>query len=152
MDLKSEFLGDYPIVIKIPVAWGEMDAFGHVNNIIYFRYFESARLAYFEAMGYLKSASEHGIGPILASTQCKFKLPVTYPDNVLAGTRVREMSADRFVMDYRVVSQNHHRIAADGEGLIVSYNYLEGAKTPIPEDIWTGIEKLEGKSFPKPSA
>ena len=38
----------YPVVIEIPVAWGEMDAFQHLNNIVYFRYFESARIAYFE--------------------------------------------------------------------------------------------------------
>jgi acyl-CoA thioester hydrolase len=37
----------YPVVIEIPIAWGEMDAFQHVNNIFYFRYFESARIAYF---------------------------------------------------------------------------------------------------------
>ena len=40
-------VADYPVVIETPVAWGEMDAYGHVNNIVYFRYFESARIAYF---------------------------------------------------------------------------------------------------------
>jgi acyl-CoA thioesterase FadM len=41
----------YPVVIEVPVAWGEMDAFGHLNNIVYFRYFESARIAYFHKIG-----------------------------------------------------------------------------------------------------
>ena len=43
-------LYDYPIVVEIPVAWGEMDYFHHVNNTVYFRYFESARVKYVEAI------------------------------------------------------------------------------------------------------
>ncbi|MCB0148997.1 MAG: acyl-CoA thioesterase, partial [Caldilineaceae bacterium] len=46
-----DLLAGYPVVIEIPVAWGEMDAFQHVNNIVYFRYFESGRIAYFERAG-----------------------------------------------------------------------------------------------------
>ena len=147
MTLREEYLSDYPVVIELPVVWGEMDAFGHVNNIIYFRYFESARLAYFQEVEYLKSVEERGIGPILASTDCKFKLPLTYPDKILVGACVPEMGEDRFVMRYRVVSENHKRVAADGEGLIVSYNYNENAKTPIPDDIRAAIEKLEGREL-----
>ena len=61
-------LDDYPVVIELPVVWGEMDAFSHVNNIIYFRYFESARLAYVEQTGLLEYMDKTGIGPILAHT------------------------------------------------------------------------------------
>jgi len=43
-------MSDYPVVVDIPVAWGEMDAYGHLNNIVYFRYFETARMAYFERL------------------------------------------------------------------------------------------------------
>lgn len=39
-------LADFPVVIRLPVQWGEQDAFGHVNNIIFFRWYESARIAY----------------------------------------------------------------------------------------------------------
>ncbi|GIW21089.1 MAG: hypothetical protein KatS3mg068_0096 [Candidatus Sericytochromatia bacterium] len=41
-------LDDYPIKIEIPIAWGDMDPFNHVNNIFYFKYFESSRIKYFE--------------------------------------------------------------------------------------------------------
>jgi acyl-CoA thioester hydrolase len=47
----NESLASCPVIIEIPVAWGEMDALRHVNNIAYFRYFESARIAYFERLG-----------------------------------------------------------------------------------------------------
>ncbi len=49
----QEILKHYSVIIETPVAWGEMDAFQHVNNIVYFRYFESVRIAYFEKIGYL---------------------------------------------------------------------------------------------------
>ncbi|HEY5596956.1 MAG TPA: acyl-CoA thioesterase, partial [Candidatus Bipolaricaulota bacterium] len=81
-------LAGFAGVIELPVAWGEMDAFGHVNNIYYFRYFESGRLDYFARIGYLDYVKHTGLGPILASTQCTFRKPLVYPDTVSVGTRV----------------------------------------------------------------
>ena len=139
-----ELLEAYPVVIETPVAWGEMDALRHVNNIVYFRYFESARIAYFERVGFWAYMDETGVGPILASTQCKFILPVTYPDTVSVGARVSEVTDDRFLMRYAVVSHNHARLAAEGEGLIVSYDYRALTKAPLPEEIKRRIRDLEG--------
>ena len=68
-------LEGYPVVIDEQVVWGEMDAFQHVNNTVYFRYFESARIAYFGAVGYLEWMKAEGSGPILASTRCRFRRP-----------------------------------------------------------------------------
>lgn len=86
---------------------------------------------------------ETGIGPILASTGCKFKLPLTYPDTVSVGTRVSDIGADRFVMRYVVVSHGHAKVAAEGEGLIVSYDYRALRKAPLPEEMKRRIEALE---------
>ena len=59
-------LSSYPVRLPIRVAWGEMDAFAHLNNTVYFRYFESARIAYFEGMEILtKAGGVAGVGPIL---------------------------------------------------------------------------------------
>src|SRR5262245_20383692 len=78
---------EFPVVIEIPIAWGEMDAMQHVNNIVYFRYVESARMAYFERIGFLEHQRVTGVGPILAWTNCRFRRPLTYPDTVRVGTR-----------------------------------------------------------------
>ena len=51
------------MVIEIPVAWGEMDSMGHVNNIVYFRYFETARMNYLERIGFIEEMNRTGIGP-----------------------------------------------------------------------------------------
>ena len=131
-----------PVVIETPVAWGEMDAFAHVNNIVYFRYFESARIVYFEKIGANQSMREHKIGPILASAQCRFKAPLTYPDNLSIGTLVSDIGDDRFTMKYYVASHSLGRIAAEGEGLVVFYDYANNEKTHIPAHIRVAMDKL----------
>ena len=73
---------------------------GHVNNIVYFRYFESARLAYFERVGFLDEMKRSGVGPILATTQCRFRKPLTYPDRIRVGATVKNLREDHFTMLY----------------------------------------------------
>jgi len=141
--MNDQLLAGYPVVIEVPVAWGEMDSFQHVNNIVYFRYFESARILYSEKLGLHKLKDDTGIGPILGSTSCKYKLPLTYPDTVSVGARIIDVLEDRFSMKYVVVSHRHNRIAAEGDGVVVMYNYHEGKKAAIPEEIRRRIAELE---------
>ena len=139
----KEPLASCPVVIQIPVAWGEMDSLRHVNNVMYFRYFESARIAYLEKLGIWEYMNQTGIGPILASIQCKFKIPLTYPDTLSVGTRIPRIEEDRFVMEHYAVSHKAQATAAEGEGVIVSYNYHENKKTPLPEELKQRILALE---------
>jgi len=139
----EELLKGYPVVIEIPIAWGEMDSFQHVNNIVYFRYFESIRMAYFGKLDVWTFMEETGIGPILSSTKCRFRIPLTYPDMISGGGRVTRLEADRYVMEYKLVSHEHRKVAAEGEGLIVSYDYREKRKAPLPEELKRRIQSLE---------
>jgi acyl-CoA thioester hydrolase len=141
--MNDQRLADYPVRIVIPVAWGDMDAMGHVNNTIYLRYFESVRMTYFERIGLMAHMQEHGIGPILAETRCRFRLPLDYPDEVTAGARVARLEADRFLMEYAVVSHQHGRVAAEGDGLIVTYDYDAGKKAVVPVEAVSAIRALE---------
>jgi len=133
----------YPVVIEIPVAWGEMDAFQHVNNVAYFRYFESARMAYYERLNLKDLKTRTGIGPILAATSCRFKTPLTYPDTVIVGVKVTKIEADRFMMDHRIVSTKLQKIAAEGNSVIAAYNYRENKKSVVPEELKHRILDLE---------
>ncbi len=137
-------LKQYPVVVVTPVAWGDMDAFAHVNNTVYFRWFETARIAYFERI-LLDIGTPKGVGPILASTSCRFKVPLTYPDTVHLGARVRELGDDRFVMEYAVFSARQGRLAARGEGLVVSYDYKLGRKAPVPPEWRARVMELEAE-------
>ena len=139
----EQLLEGYPIVVEYPVAWGEMDAFQHVNNIVYFRYFENARIVYSEKLGLHAMKEQTGIGPILGSVNCRYKLPLTYPDIVSVGAKIVSIEEDRFTMRHVVVSHRHKAVAAEGEGVIVIYDYREGKKTALPDELRKRIIELE---------
>lgn len=141
----EELLRDYPIALEIPVAWGEMDAFQHLNNVVYFRYFESARIAYFRAIDMLAVMQTTGIGPILAETSCRYRIPLTFPDTVRVGARVSTLQSKGFIMDYGIASRQHGKIAAEGNGRIVMVNYSGGGKAHLPEAVRSRIQALEGE-------
>jgi len=139
----NELLKDYPVVVELPVVWGDMDAFQHVNNVVYFRYFEAARIAYSEKLGLHTYKEQTGIGPILGSVNCKFRMPLTYPDSVSVGARVIDIAEDRFTMKHAVVSSRYGKIAAEGDGVIVIYDYRSGKKTALPDEIRKRILAME---------
>ncbi len=123
------------VTIEVPVAWGDMDAFGHVNNVVYLRWFESGRIALFE-----RAAIEHRdvaqtCAPILARTTCNFVRPLTYPDTVSVRTSISRIGTKSFTMAYRIDSQVHAAVAAEGDGTVVWYDYEANASAPLPEDL-----------------
>ncbi len=135
---------EYPVVLRQDVVWGDMDAFAHVNNTVYFRYFEDARIAYFDRIGVHEQKTHFGVGPILAATNCNFRLPLDYPDRIHIATRSRILSPKKLNMEYVVFSERHGAIAAEGEGLIVYYDYATGKSCEMPQAIVAAIEALEG--------
>lgn len=135
-------LAGFPVVVEIPVAWGDMDYFRHVNNIVYFRYFESARIEFLERIGFRELIEDAQIGPILAATSCRFRRPLTWPDTVRVGARVTVLGEDRFEMEYRLVSVAQGAVAAEGAGTLVSYDYAAGRKVPLPDRIREAIVAL----------
>jgi acyl-CoA thioester hydrolase len=142
----STLLAGYPVVVEQSVAWGDMDSYRHVNNVVYFRYFENVRLEYFRRLDWFDYERQTGIGPILAATQARFRKPLTYPDTILVGCRVPKLDEDRFVMEYLLVSQGLKALAADGTGTIVTFHYANGKKVPIPQDLRQRIDWIEGRS------
>jgi acyl-CoA thioester hydrolase len=143
----QELLKSFPVVVEIPVIWGDMDSFQHVNNVIYFRYFESARIQYFEAVGLMDIVEQLGVGPILGSTSCRYRTPLTYPDTVYVGAKITEMHEKRFTMEYLIVSEQYPETVAEGSGVVICYNYQKNQSTQIPEVLHHAIEKLEGREF-----
>lgn len=139
----QQLLQGYTALVEIPVAWGEMDALGHVNNIVYLRYFETTRIRLCEVLDFgvpnaanLNQASST-IGPILGSISCKFKFPVTYPDTLVAGSRVLPSAVHEFGFDIQhiVVSTRHERIAAEGVATLITYDYKLLKKASLPASI-----------------
>lgn len=140
---KNRILSEYPVVLQQDVIWGDMDAFRHVNNTVYFRYFEDARIAYFDKIGVHKIKETMEVGPILATTYADFKIPLEYPDRIHIAGRSTILGPRKFSMSYLIYSERFDGIAATGEGLLVFYDYANGASCEIPSKIVTAIEALE---------
>lgn len=143
----EQLLEDYSVITEVPVAWGDMDALQHVNNVVYFRYFESARIDYFDRIQLMEKAKEVGVGPVISHTQCFYKAPVTYPDTLLVGSRVTDVQEDRFTMEYRVVSKNMNRVTTTGTATAVMFNFVSNSKAKLSIEMKELIQKVESGEF-----
>jgi acyl-CoA thioester hydrolase len=134
-------LSEYPVIYEQKVAWGDMDAFGHVNNVIYHRYIESARLAYLD----LLNIFDEDIFTVVASNECRYYKPVLYPDIINIGARVEEVRNSAFRMSYKLWSTQLNSEVAYGEAVLVCVNKDDMTKMLIPEGIKAKIKGLESK-------
>jgi acyl-CoA thioester hydrolase len=142
-NIEKKLLSEYPVIIEFPLVWGEMDAFNHINNVNYIRYFESSRIKYFELLDYFTLIKNQNIGPILASISCKYKAPLKYPDIIYVGSKIYKISNDRFWMKYAVVSSNLKIITTEGDSVLVSYDYNSNKKIDFPTSIRNKILDIE---------
>lgn len=141
----DKFRSEYPIIVDDIVRWGDMDAFGHVNNTVYFRYFEQARIGYFDAIDVMSYMQDYGIGPILAETRCRFKAPLKSPDTIKIGAAVSEFDNNKMLMKYAVWSDTLQRVVAEGDGLIVFVDYKAHKKVKVPEMIADKVLGLQSE-------
>ncbi len=139
----AELLTGWHYPLALPVQWGEMDAAGHVNNTVYYRYFESARVellrtisaAGMDLMGFTTAGEGlPSLGVILGASSCRFKLPLRYPDVAWAASRLRRegFHAHGFELDHVVISQQHGRVAAQGTALLYCFDYHTQRKAELP--------------------
>ncbi|MEZ4270839.1 MAG: thioesterase family protein [Myxococcota bacterium] len=141
--MNDDRLAHWPVTLGIPVAWGDMDSLGHVNNTIYLRWFESARIIYFDKIGIAQSMAAKNVGPILAQQDINYRLPVRHPDTVNVDVTVSRVGTTSFVMGFRIRSVGLDKLVADGQGVIVMVNYASGQKVPLGDDLKQRILDLE---------
>ena len=143
----SDALRDFPVVITLPVQWGDQDALGHVNNIVYFRWCESARIEYLGRLGVDAAGTGQAAGVIVAAIGCDFRRPVTYPDTVLVGARITRIGRSSLAMEHKVYSQAQQAVVAEATSTIVAFDHGAGASQRVADDVRAAIGRLEGKTF-----
>jgi acyl-CoA thioester hydrolase len=137
-------LGKGPVRIQLQVAWGEMDALGHVNNTVYLRWFENARIAYLRHTEVLDSMRRMELAPILAHQTIDYLLPVTHPDTVEVATTVTSIGNTSFTMAFRINSMRHGALAAEGSGRLVMVDIQRKCKVPVDAKLRQLIYDIEG--------
>lgn len=140
-------LTNYPISMRLPVFWGDQDLFGHVNNTIYLRWLESARVKYWDDSGMRELMTPRKWGPILAAVHCHYLRQLRYPDWIWVGSRIRRLGNTSLTMEHAVYSESQEVIAAEGESVVVIFNYETQQGTAISPELQAVIERVEGKTF-----
>ncbi|KAI8804367.1 HotDog domain-containing protein [Cladochytrium replicatum] len=140
-------------VANIAVQWGDMDVFGHVNNVNYARYFETGRIAYLDhvfgpVLGpqeYTEYMAAKGVGIIAKSITLTYRLPVEYPDVLTIGIRVPSSSiqVDRFTQEMVLVSHRREKVATEGSAVLVAYDYKEGKKANLDKRLSDALKRSE---------
>ena len=128
-------LDHFAVHFEYPVFWGDMDAANHVNNLVYLRWTESARVSLFEHSGIAVSLAEGGIGPILGWHDCKYIFPMRYPDTAIVGIEVQELNDHQCVLFCGIFSTQHKRIVATSKQIIIPYDYTTFKRAQVP-DSW----------------
>ena len=123
----------------IPMRWGDMDAMGHINNTIYFRYMETVRLEWLFKVGGAKD--EHGNGPVIVNAFCNFIKQLEYPGDVLAKHYVASPGRSSFET-YITLERTDAPgvIYASGGAKTVWVNFPQQKSVPLPEAVRRIVE------------
>jgi acyl-CoA thioester hydrolase len=113
-----------------------MDAMGHVNNIMYLRYLECARVAYFEERGWdSRDTGPTRHGPVLVSQMFNYRQQLQYPADVEVGIACTEVRRRSFVLSYGLFRKGSEELIGDGTSVLVWLNYAAGKAVEIPPDL-----------------
>lgn len=117
----------------IPIRWGDMDAYGHVNNTVYFRYMEQARVEWIEALNVVVRPG--GEGPVIINASCTFLVPMTYPGTVEVRTYVGEPGRSSIPTYVEMSLVGEDRLYAEGAAKVVWMDTQSGKSVPVPEHV-----------------
>ena len=141
----DELLADYPARISIPIQWGDMDAFSHVNNVVHIRWLESSRIEYLEKAGMRQLMMAHGLGPILAAINCSYKRQLVFPGSVIIGARVSKLGRSSLTVAHRIINEQTGEIAAEGESVIVIFDFENQRPVRMPADVKQAVAAFQGE-------
>lgn len=137
----NEVLTDYPVVNRQTVAWGDMDALGHLNNVRYYDYAQEARIIY------MNQVLPSNYYTVIVSTSCQYMNEVKYPDILQVGVRIKKLGNTSITHEIVFFSESNDRIVATGESVVVLMNKTTGEKQPITNTLKEAIAKLENRQL-----
>lgn len=136
----------FPHYSEMKVRWRDIDVLGHVNNAVYFTYFETARVEYMERAFPRRDFDLH-----LVSASCEFLLPLHRGDVARVGVRVPWVGRTSFAFAYEIcLADDPDRLVARGTSVQVVFDRGGGGKRTIKPDWLAAVAQVEGRPPPKP--
>jgi acyl-CoA thioester hydrolase len=133
--------GDYPHVLVIPTRWMDNDIYGHVNNVVYYSFFDTVINDYLVRAGGLDIYAGPVIG-LAVETQCRFHRPLAFPDAVDAGLRVGKLGRSSVRYEIGLFRVGDEEPAADGHFVHVFVDRVSRRPTPIPPPLRSALARL----------
>lgn len=123
---------------RVPIRWGDMDAYGHVNNTVYFRYMEQARVEWIESLAVPVRLG--GDGPVIINASCTFLIPMTYPGTVEVRTYADPPGRSSVQTHVEMRIEGDERLYAEGAAKVVWMNTRSGKSVPLPDHVRAVLE------------
>jgi acyl-CoA thioester hydrolase len=128
---------------RIEVRFRDCDAMGHVNNAVYFTYFEQARIVLADTLGLRRSLEQAGLGLILAHASCDYKAQVVFGDVLDVGVAVTAIGRSSFTGEYEIRRVKDDSVVATGKSVQVVFDYTDGKTTVIPDVFREKLESIQ---------
>ncbi|MGL4409304.1 MAG: acyl-CoA thioesterase [Zoogloea sp.] len=141
IDPKAQTRADYKHVAKITTRWMDNDIYGHVNNVNYYSYFDTAVNQYLIEQGVLDIHQGEVVG-FVVETSCSYYRPVAFPDRVEAGIRVSRVGGSSVRYEIGLFRNDEPEIIAAGYFVHVYVDRASGRPTPIPAATRAVLEGL----------
>lgn len=122
---------DFPVLVPLTTRWADNDAYGHVNNVAYYSFFDTAVNQWLLREGLLDIAASPLIG-LVGETGCRFRRPLSYPDPVEVGLRVARLGTSSVRYDVAAFGPGREDAAAEGHFTHVYVARATGRPVPIP--------------------
>ena len=129
-------------VERIPIRWGDMDAMGHVNNTVYFRYMEQARISWFDSLVPEEEAWQ-STGIVIANASCNYKRAMTYPGTVEVKLLIGAPGGSSVPTFYELRVDSDPLPYADGAAVVVFVDMKTQKPARVPEGIRNRLESIE---------
>lgn len=131
----------YVFFVSIPTRWMDNDIYGHVNNAVYYAYFDTVINRYLIAEGGLDIAGGSTIG-LCVESRCRYRKPIAFPGDVDAGLRVAKVGRSSVTYEVGIFARGEEQAAADGAFVHVFVDRTTRRATPIPEPVRSALVRL----------
>ncbi|CAI09641.1 acyl-CoA thioesterase [Aromatoleum aromaticum] len=126
------------LTTKIPVRWGDLDRYGHLNNTLYFRYFEQARIEWIEQKDFRVDPDE-AEGAVIVHADCTFLIPVNYPATAIVKVFAGQPGRSSVMNWYELYVEGDERLFATGSAKIVWIDNRSGKSLSLPSKLREGL-------------
>ncbi len=118
--------------IELRIDWSEIDLFGHVNNVMYAKYIQAARVNFMENVGIIKTYNENKVGFMVAATSILYLKPLFFPGNIKIKSIVKDTKNTSFILMHHIYDKNNV-LCSSGEDVIVYFDFNKHEKLALTD-------------------